>query len=72
LLFSILIIRISIGYALEATLAGMFLAAITPSSAGGERCGSKCSWIRVRVSVVAKVMKDDTKGAFILIAGENR
>ncbi len=36
LLFSILNHRISVGYALEVTLASMFLAAITPSSAGGE------------------------------------
>jgi len=35
-LFSILNRGISVGYALEVTLASMFLAAITPSSAGGE------------------------------------
>ncbi|MFZ2070490.1 MAG: flippase-like domain-containing protein, partial [Halobacteriota archaeon] len=36
LLFSFLKQKISFGYALETTLASMFLAAITPSSAGGE------------------------------------
>lgn len=36
LLFSFLKQTISFGYALETTLASMFLAAITPSSAGGE------------------------------------
>ncbi|MDI6811667.1 MAG: flippase-like domain-containing protein [archaeon] len=36
LLFSFLNQKISIGYALDTTLASMFLAAITPSSAGGE------------------------------------
>jgi hypothetical protein len=36
LLLASLNIRISIGYAFEATLGSMFLAAITPSSAGGE------------------------------------
>jgi uncharacterized protein (TIRG00374 family) len=35
-LFSILKRRISVGYALKTALASMFLAAITPSSAGGE------------------------------------
>jgi hypothetical protein len=36
LLFSFLNHRISVAYALDTTLASMFLAAITPSSAGGE------------------------------------
>lgn len=36
LLFSFLKQKISFGYALETTLASMFMAAITPSSAGGE------------------------------------
>jgi hypothetical protein len=36
LLFSFLNHTISVGYALDTTLASMFLAAITPSSAGGE------------------------------------
>ena len=36
LLFSFLNHKISVAYALDATLASMFLAAITPSSAGGE------------------------------------
>jgi uncharacterized protein (TIRG00374 family) len=36
LLFSFLKQKISLGYALETSLASMFLAAITPSSAGGE------------------------------------
>ncbi|RZN42453.1 MAG: flippase-like domain-containing protein [Methanophagales archaeon ANME-1-THS] len=36
LLFSFLNHRISLGYAFDTTLASMFLAAITPSSAGGE------------------------------------
>lgn len=36
LLFSFINHKISVGYALDTTLASMFLAAITPSSAGGE------------------------------------
>jgi uncharacterized protein (TIRG00374 family) len=36
LLFSFIKQKISVGYALDTTLASMFLAAITPSSAGGE------------------------------------